>query len=205
MSVGSLAFDWISLPPEAAPELWAKLVWESDLWIFAYGSLLWEPGFPYSQAEPALLKGHHRSFCVYSRDYRGTSARPGLVLGLDRGGACKGVAYRVPAADVPAAIAYLWRREMRSRVYRLAEVEVELAARRVPALAFLVDPAHPDYAGGLACAEQARLIREGAGASGSAEDYFDRTLAELERLGAIDPALRRLERALKPPRQRRAA
>jgi cation transport protein ChaC len=192
---------------DAGPELWARLSWASDLWIFAYGSLLWEPGFPYCDAAPALLRGHHRSFCVHSTGHRGTPERPGLVLGLDRGGTCKGVAYRVPAIDVPAALSYLWEREMKSRVYDLRELEVQLPHRRVGALAFVVDRTHPHYAGGLSLAATARLIQQGVGASGTARTYFDRTLDELDRLGAIDGHLNRLAEivhALSLPEQRAA-
>ncbi|HUK59312.1 MAG TPA: gamma-glutamylcyclotransferase [Stellaceae bacterium] len=192
---------------DAGPELWAKLSWESDLWIFAYGSLLWDPGFPYCDVAPAILHGHHRSFCVYSTAHRGTPERPGLVLGLDRGGTCKGAAYCVPAIDVPAALSYLWHREMKSRVYELRELEVQLPQRRVPALAFVVDRAHPHYAAGLSLAESARLIHQGVGASGTARGYFESALAELDRLGAIDRHLSRLAasvRALSVP-ERRAA
>lgn len=189
--------DCAALSFDEAPELWARLAWESDLWIFAYGSLMWEPGFPYCEAVPALLRGHHRSFCVYSRSHRGTAARPGLVLGLDRGGQCKGIAYRVPAIDVPAALAYLWDREMRTRIYRLDEVELEFGLRRVSALAFIVDRAHRDYAGDLPIDEQARLIRQGHGKNGSAASYLDSTMRELERLGVIDQSLKRLEGAVR--------
>ncbi|HXQ53659.1 MAG TPA: gamma-glutamylcyclotransferase [Stellaceae bacterium] len=189
------------------PELWAKLAWESDLWIFAYGSLMWDPGFPYCEAETALLYGHHRSFCVYSRGHRGTEERPGLVLGLDRGGACKGIAYRVPAIDVPDALAYLWDREMQSRVYHLKEVELHLPVREARALAFVVDRDHRDYAGNLTLDETARLIHQGSGRRGSARQYLENTLAELERLGAVDGPLRQLERAVKAlaPAERKAA
>jgi cation transport protein ChaC len=199
--------DCAGLPQGEGPELWARLSWESDLWIFAYGSLMWDPGFPYCEAVPALLKGHCRSFCVYSRDHRGTDERPGLVLGLDRGGQCKGVAFRVPAVDVPAALGYLWEREMKSRVYRLEALEVELSVGRAEALAFTVDPAHPDYAGGVELGEMARLIHEGVGARGSARDYLAGTMRELTRLGVIDPTLRRLDRAVKAmrPAQHQAA
>jgi glutathione-specific gamma-glutamylcyclotransferase len=192
---------------DAGPELWAKLSWESDLWIFAYGSLMWDPGFPYGDMAPAILHGHHRSFCVYSTGHRGTPERPGLVLGLDRGGTCKGVAYCVPAIDVPAALSYLWEREMKSRVYELRELEVQLPHRRVQALAFVVDRAHPDYAAGLGLAATARLIHDGVGTSGTARAYFDSAIEELDRLGAIDGQLSRLAvtvRALARP-ERRAA
>src|SRR5215469_4449876 len=81
-----------------APEIAQCLASGRDLWIFGYGSLMWNPGFPHAEAQPALLHGFHRAFCVYSSRYRGTPERPGLVLGLDRGGACKGVAFRVPSA-----------------------------------------------------------------------------------------------------------
>jgi cation transport protein ChaC len=181
----------------AGPELWAKLSWESDLWIFAYGSLMWDPGFPYCEAVPASLHGHHRSFCVYSHRHRGTADRPGLVLGLDRGGTCKGVAYRVPAIDVPAALDYLWDREMQSRVYQLKELAVEVPGGQVTALAFVVDRNHRHYAGGLNLAARARLIHDGAGRRGTARQYLDNTMDELERLGVVDQPLHQLARAVK--------
>ena len=78
-----------------------------DLWVFAYGSLIWDPGFPFEEARPALLRGYHRAFCLYSTRYRGTPERPGLVLGLDRGGACRGVAFRVPGRHAAEVLRYL--------------------------------------------------------------------------------------------------
>lgn len=166
-----------------------------DLWLFAYGSLMWDPGFPYRAAEPALTHGHHRRFCVYSHGYRGTPERPGLVLGLDRGGACKGIAYRIPAVDVPRALAYLWRREMQSRVYRLKALRVRLeSGRTVMAFAFVVDRAHPSYAGVLSLDETARLIRQGVGHRGTARHYLESAVGELARLGVIDGPLHRLQR-----------
>ena len=182
---------------QAGPELWAKLDWESDLWIFAYGSLMWDPGFPYCEAEPATLRGHHRSFCVYSHRHRGTPERPGLVLGLDRGGTCKGIAYRVPAIDVPAALGYLWDREMQSRVYCLKELELNLPSGRAKGLAFVVDRKHNHYAGCITLTETARLIHQGVGRRGTARQYLENTARELERLGVVDPSLQRLDRAVR--------
>ncbi len=177
----------------AAPELAA--LGTGDLWLFAYGSLMWDPGFPYCAAKPALLYGHHRRFCVYSHGHRGTPERPGLVLGLDRGGACKGIAYRIPAVDVPRALAYLWRREMQSRVYQMKRLKVRLGGGRiVAAFAFVVDRAHPGYAGELSLAETARLIRQGVGRRGTARHYLENVVRELERLGMIDGPLHRLQR-----------
>ena len=117
-----------------------------DLWIFAYGSLMWDPGFPFEEARPALLRGYHRSFCLYSHRYRGTPDKPGLVLGLDAGGACRGIAYRVTARNAQRVLAYLWRREMPMRVYACREVKVQLAGRSVLARAFVVRRDHPQYA-----------------------------------------------------------
>src|SRR6267378_1687913 len=100
-------------PAPAMPaDIQALLAEGSAIWIFAYGSLMWNPGFAHDAVEPALLRGWHRSFCVYSHRYRGTPERPGLVLGLNRGGACRGMALRIPAAAAEAAISYLWEREM---------------------------------------------------------------------------------------------
>jgi cation transport protein ChaC len=189
----------LSIAPagEAGPELWARLAWESDLWMFAYGSLMWDPGFPYCEAVPASLHGHHRSFCVYSHGHRGTPERPGLVLGLDRGGTCKGIAYRVPAIDVPAALHNLWDREMQSRIYRLKELELHLPFGQAKGLAFVVDRSHRHYTGCLSLADTARLIHQGVGRRGTARQYLENTVRELERLGVVDRSLHRLEREVR--------
>jgi cation transport protein ChaC len=181
-----------------APGFETSLTASGDLWLFAYGSLMWDPGFPYCTAKPAVLYGHHRRFCVYSHGHRGTPARPGLVLGLDRGGACKGIAYRIPAVDVPRALAYLWRREMQSRVYRMKSLRVRTQGGRIiTAHAFVVDRAHPAYASDLSLAETARLICQGIGRRGTARQYLENVVRELERLGIVDGPLHRLAQVVK--------
>ena len=88
-----------------------------DIWVFGYGSLMWRPDFPHVETRPARLRGYHRALCVLSTRYRGTKARPGLVLGLDRGGSCVGRAFRVAARDADRVLAILHEREMLNRVY----------------------------------------------------------------------------------------
>ncbi|HEX7967006.1 MAG TPA: gamma-glutamylcyclotransferase, partial [Stellaceae bacterium] len=176
-----------------APEIAECLARRCDLWIFGYGSLMWDPGFAHAEAQPALLRGYHRSFCVYSRRHRGTPELPGLVLGLDRGGACKGIVFRVPAADVAAALHYLWDREMVRGTYRLKEVPVEIAGRRLSARVFVVDRAHASYAGRLPTEAAARLILQGIGGSGSCRQYLENTVRELRKLGLVDGPIHRLE------------
>lgn len=166
-----------------------------DLWVFAYGSLMWRPGFSFAEAHHARLTGWSRAFCIYSRFHRGSDARPGLVLGLDRGGACEGMVFRVPAADAPAVLSYLREREQIISVYREALVPVTLMTperQEVMALAFLVERAHPSYAGQLPLAEQADLIRGAAGRSGSNIDYLVSTLDHLKELGIRERAIERL-------------
>ena len=168
-----------------------------ELWIFGYGSLMWDPGFAYLEREAALLRGYHRAFCIYSRRYRGTPERPGLVLGLDRGGACKGVVYRVAAADAEPVLRYLWQREMPGRTYRLKEVPVQHPRGVVKALAFIVDRRHPQYTGELAIEETARLILQGIGRRGHCRHYLENTVRRLERLGVVDGPLHKLEQRVK--------
>ena len=100
-----------------------------DFWIFGYGSLMWRPGFAFEESRPALLEGWHRELCVYSHHWRGTADRPGLVLGLDEGGTCRGVAFRVAASHVDEVRAYLHAREMRGSVYLEAMEPVVFADR----------------------------------------------------------------------------
>ena len=178
---------------ELSPEIAQCLAARGDLWMFGYGSLMWNPGFPYAEAQPALLRGYHRAFCIYSSRYRGTPERPGLVLGLDCGGACKGVACRVVAADVAAALEYLWHREMTNRTYHLKAVSLSVPAGSIEARAFVVDRNHKNYAGRLSLDETARLIIQGIGARGPCRQYLENTVAELRKLGQFDGPIHRLE------------
>jgi len=109
-----------------------------DLWVFGYGSLMWDPGFPFRRWAPALIFGYHRALCIASNRWRGTPERPGLVLGLERGGACHGIAFRVAQRDVATVLDALWAREMRRPVYRARLVRTRLPDREVKALAFIV-------------------------------------------------------------------
>lgn len=164
----------------------------SDLWVFAYGSLIWDPGFPFVERHPALLRGYHRRFCILSHRYRGTVEKPGLVLGLDRGGSCWGMAYRVAAADVPATLDRLWEREMVTRVYRPRLLPVRMSGQAVRACTFIADPAHPQYSGRLCQTATAEMIALGVGERGRNLDYLANTVAHLEGLGIKDHALVKL-------------
>ena len=165
-----------------------------DLWVFAYGSLMWRPGFAYAEARRARLTGYRRAFCIYSVHHRGTPERLGLVLGLDRGGVCEGVAYRIAAADAAAVKTYLRARELVNGVYREAVVPVELEHRpaEVTALAYIVERAHPTYAGRLPLGLQARLIRGARGLSGANLDYLVSTVRHLQEIGIRERELERL-------------
>jgi cation transport protein ChaC len=172
---------------------------DSDLWVFAYGSLMWRPGFDFAEQVPARLIGEHRALCVYSFDHRGTPERPGLVLGLDRGGACRGIAFRVAASRRETTIAYLREREQTTHVYREVTRSVWLeddARRRVSALAYVVDRGHVQYAGRLTLAEQVRYVRQGHGRSGHNRDYVLSTVKSIESQGFRDPKLHKLAELL---------
>ena len=158
-------------------------------WVFAYGSLLWNPLFPFAEARPAILRGLHRRFCLRSLASRGTPDLPGLVLGLDRGGACTGVAYRLPAPVAMDELHLLWRREMVVGAYRPRWVRVRSGEREIHALTFAVRHAHPQYAGRLSLDEEARVIAGAKGAFGSSLDYLERTRVALVTHGIIDPYL----------------
>jgi cation transport protein ChaC len=173
-----------------------------DLWVFAYGSLIWDPGFEFAEARPALLRGYHRAFCLYSKRYRGTPERPGLVLGLDRGGACRGLAYRVAAQLVPATWAYLWEREMSNRSYECRTLRLDTAQGHVTARGFVVDRHHPNYAGKLDPARVAATICAAEGQRGPCIADLENTVRHLDQLGIPD---RRLHALLRLVRARRAA
>lgn len=167
-------------------------------WVFGYGSLIWNPGFRFAGSQIALLRGAHRSLCIYSTHHRGTPDQPGLVFGLVRGGSCQGMAFEVTHEDWIAVRDYLREREQVTSVYREVVRPVQLAdGRSVPALAYLVDESHIQYAGRLAVEEQLRLVRHSAGSSGPNTEYVVNTAEHLERLGVRDRGLLELVRLLK--------
>ena len=156
---------------------------------------MWRPGFEFVEQVPARLIGEHRALCVYSFDHRGTPEKPGLVLGLDRGGACRGIAFRVEARLRKHTVEYLRGREQTTNVYREVTRSVWLgneARQRVGALAFVVDRSHVQYAGRLSLADQLRYVRQGHGRSGNNRDYVLSTVKSIEAQGLRDPQLHQL-------------
>ncbi len=171
----------------------------AELWVFAYGSLMWQPGFAFSEQAPAALIGAHRSLCIYSFHHRGTTEHPGLVLGLDEGGACRGVAFRVVPGKNEATLAYLRAREQVTDVYVERTKPVSLldgSGRELEALCYMVDRGHPQYAGRLSIETQARLVRSAAGRSGTNLDYVLNTVRHLEEAGIDDVELMALAQRL---------
>ncbi|ACB97117.1 gamma-glutamylcyclotransferase [Beijerinckia indica] len=163
---------------------------DSDFWVFGYGSLMWRPGFAFDEQAVAHVHGYHRALCVYSHVHRGTQERPGLVLGLDHGGSCKGIAFRIAADQADATLAYLREREQVTSVYREIRLRALLAdGRRVSTLAYAADPSHTQYAGRLEREEALRLILQGRGVSGDNPDYVQNTLSHLRALDIRDDYL----------------
>jgi len=164
-----------------------------DLWVFGYGSLMWSPGFRYTEKSVGLLRGYHRALCILSTRYRGTARRPGLVMGLCRGGSCWGIAFRIPAARVRGVLAALWRREMIRKVYepRLVPVRIRRGFR-VRALTFVAETEHPQFVRELDLHGRAQLVAQGVGQRGPCTEYIRRTLEHMYALGVTDPHLARV-------------
>jgi cation transport protein ChaC len=170
-----------------------------DFWVFGYGSLIWRPGFAHVETRRARLHGYRRSLCVYSFVHRGTRQRPGLVLGLDHGGSCVGLAFRVPGELRDEVIAYLRERELVTSVYLERMLKVRLdGGGMVEAVAYIVDRKHEQYAGGLDAAHAAAVVRGAVGQSGNNEDYVLSTLKHLEALDIRDHWLEEVAREIAP-------
>lgn len=194
-------------------------------WVFGYGSLMWNPGFRFIERRRAVIHGYHRSLCMLSHMYRGTPDRPGLVLGLDIGGACHGIAFRVADEDWAEASAYLRAREQVTNMYHEVVKPVRLVERpppklldlgetgmpdgnmapaallpdeaeKVPALTYAVDRSHRQYAGRLSFEDQLHHVRQGHGQSGSCTDYVLNTVQHLREAGIRDQPLEKLAHAL---------
>jgi glutathione-specific gamma-glutamylcyclotransferase len=170
-----------------------------DFWVFGYGSLIWRPGFAHVETRRARLHGYRRALCVYSFVHRGTRERPGLVLGLDRGGSCVGLAFRVPGELRDEVVAYLRERELVTNVYLERMLNVRLdGGGTVEAVAYIVDRNHEQYAGALDAAHAADVVRGAVGQSGNNEDYVSSTLDHLRALGIRDHWLEDVARRIAP-------
>ncbi len=173
---------------------------EGDIWVYAYGSLMWQPNFSFLEKRHARLHGYHRALCIYSVEYRGTREKPGLVFGLNEGGSCQGMAFKVSETEAEAVIAYLHEREMITGVYMPRWHQIDLCGNdgnetdQVQAYIFVADPTHSQYTGTLNDEETVRLVKQGHGKSGPCIDYLQNTLDHLNDLGIQDPDLARIAR-----------
>ncbi len=161
------------------------------LWVFGYGSLIWNPGFPVAERRLARAAGWRRSFCMRSIHHRGTEADPGLVLALDRadGAACDGVAFRVAPGAEAQTLADLRERELISSAYLEVVLPLTSTDGALMALAYVIDPDHVQYCGGLPLEEQAGIIARATGGRGPNRDYLWSTTEHLHQLGIADPEL----------------
>ena len=155
-------------------------------WVFGYGSLMWRPGFVFEEQCTATLQGYHRAFCIYSHRYRGTAERPGLVLGLDRGGSCTGTGFRIADAEWHGVVDYLNERELVGYAYVPRVLPITIGGREVPAYTFVADPDHGQYAGDLGLERSAEIIMAATGIMGLNRDYLINTVRELEAHGFQD-------------------
>ncbi len=167
------------------------------MWVFGYGSLLWNPGFDYAEKRLACLHGYHRSFCMRSIHHRGTIEEPGLVLALDQqeGASCQGVAFRVELCNVEGTLAYLRERELVSSAYLEVNLPITLTdGDVVDAVVYVIDETHDQYCGGLPLAEQAEILSRAVGGRGPNWEYLHNTVAHLTHLGIHDADLQWLDR-----------
>jgi glutathione-specific gamma-glutamylcyclotransferase len=169
-----------------------------DVWVFGYGSLMWNPAIHIADSRKAHVRGYHRTFCLSLGAGRGTPERPGLMLGIDRGGSCTGVAHRVAADQAESELSILWLREMVSGAYepRWVSADVE-GVKRLRVLTFVINRSHPRYEGQLAIEVAARRIVAAQGILGTNRDYLYRTVRHLAELGIEDGPMHALERKVR--------
>jgi len=165
----------------------------ADVWLFGYGSLMWNPAIEFAECRAGAVTGWHRRFCLWLHMGRGTPDNPGLMLALDRGGRCAGMLFRIPAADARAELLLAWRRELFTGAYRSCWVTAMTDNGPVRAATFVVNRAHPHYAGRLDEALVAARLARATGALGSCAAYLAETLGALQSVGLRDRALERLQ------------
>jgi cation transport protein ChaC len=168
-----------------------------DVWVFGYGSLIWKPEFDFVERRPATLPGHHRALCLWSRINRGTPELPGLVFGLEAGGECHGMAFRLAARSVTPTFETLWRREMATGAYHPSWIDCQTTDGTVKALAFVIDQAGPAYVSEPHEDALIEIVLRASGIYGSCLDYVTQTADALEAVGIHDARLTALVASLK--------
>jgi len=170
-----------------------------DFWVFGYGSLIWNPGFSSMEMRPAKIYGRHRALCIYSWVHRGTRQAPGLVLGLDNGGSCRGIAYKVSSKNSNAVLEYLRGRELVTNVYKETWCRIYLDNGNVkPALTYVVDRSNAQYCGNLELKDQIEIISSARGNSGTNCDYINNTVEHLRTIAIHDGNLEKIVSSIKP-------
>jgi len=198
-AIRSLGADVLSAEQRAASlrETLACVPAGGDVWVFGYGSLMWNPAFHHVEARPARAAGWHRSFCLWNTFGRGTRENPGLTLALERGGSCAGRALRIEASQVEAELGVLWNREMITGAYAPRWLRLRSEAGELDAVTFVANRASERYAGRLPLAEAARLMATARGPLGASREYLESTVAELDRMGLADGTMHALHRAVR--------
>jgi cation transport protein ChaC len=171
----------------------ADIAPDQNIWLFAYGSLIWNPCFDHDRACPGVLQGYRRKFSIWTASARGTPERPGLGLALEPGdGTCKGQLFRIERKNRDAGLWAIWQREMATGIYHALWLPVQTESGPVRAICFVADPTHPQYAGVFSARETANIIARATGEFGSCADYLRETVAALAAVGHEDPELEAL-------------
>jgi cation transport protein ChaC len=166
----------------------------SDIWLFGYGSLMWNPAIEFAERRAGMVHGWHRRFCLWLHMGRGSLDNPGLMLALDRGGRCAGMLFRIPAADARDELLLAWRRELFTNAYHSRWVTARTSDGPVRAVTFVANRTHRRYAGRLDEGLVAARLASAAGSLGSCATYLAETLTALRSIGLRDRALERLQR-----------
>ena len=178
-------------------EMLARAPFPERVWVFGYGSLIWNPAFRFVERRTALVYGYHRQFCLWARAGRGSPERPGLMLAMERGGSCHGVAYRIARRQVQTELDVVWRREMLTGAYRPVWVALRTPGGIEHAIAFAANHSHERHVRGLDADATAKLLATGVGPLGSCCDYLFDTVSHLRDLGIRDRRLEAIEKRVR--------
>ncbi len=178
-------------------EIMERITPGSDVWIFAYGSLMWNPIIHVAETSPARIYGYHRSFCLWLISGRGTPDYPGLMLALDNGGSCAGLVHRIDGSNVEAELDLLWMREMIGGHYVPLWTDAYTTAGVVPCITFVINHTHRQYAGRLEKTQIVRRLATAEGRMGTNRSYLFNTAQQLDALGVLDGPMHELEQLVR--------